>query len=161
MEVNIWKIVCRKKKELSFGIKNIEQFIELWTSIYNKSGKLDWSHILPYYSDDIHFKDIIQEIHGIKEFKAMIDRLTKRSRDLKFKIHNALMKDNTIFMEWEMIINFRGTKTSSIYGSSRITLNEEGKIFDQRDYYDLWGDIFDNIPLFKKLYRSFMKKVFG
>ena len=32
---------------------------------------------------------------------------------------------------------------------------------DQRDYYDLWGDVFDNIPWMAKRYRKFMKKRFG
>jgi hypothetical protein len=60
-----------------------------------------------------------------------------------------------------MIINFRKTKTSVVHGACRLILNEKGKIIDQRDYYDLWGDIFDNIPGFGKLYRKFMKRVFG
>jgi hypothetical protein len=34
-------------------------------------------------------------------------------------------------------------------------------IVDQRDYYDLWGDIFDNNPHFSRMYRTFMKKFFG
>jgi hypothetical protein len=51
--------------------------------------------------------------------------------------------------------------SSILYGSSRLTINNEGKIIEQRDYYDLWGDIFDNIPRFAKVYRKFMKKKFG
>lgn len=144
-----------------YVIKDLDQFVELWTSIYNTGGKPDWSHILPYYSENIHFRDSIQEIHGIEEFKKMVERLTKRSKELKFVIKNAVMQDNVIFMEWEMIISFRGTKTSSVYGASRLTLDERGKIVDQRDYYDLWGDIFDNIPLINRLYRKFMRVVFG
>ena len=35
------------------------------------------------------------------------------------------------------------------------------KIIKQRDYYDLWGDILDNIPRIGKMYRKFMKKKFG
>jgi hypothetical protein len=46
-------------------------------------------------------------------------------------------------------------------GASRLTLNEEGKIAAQRDYYDLWGTILDNIPGVGKGYRKFMQKVFG
>jgi hypothetical protein len=34
-------------------------------------------------------------------------------------------------------------------------------IIEQRDYYDLWGDIFNGIPRFGKLYRKFMFKHFG
>lgn len=145
----------------SFRIDSLDMMLELWSRTYNEKGKPDWSHILPYYADDIHFRDTIQEIHGIDEFRKMVDRLTRRSNELRMIIKNAVLHENTVYMEWEMIINFKGTKTSSMYGSSRITLNEEGKIIEQRDYYDLWGDIFDNIPLFNRIYRAFMKRVFG
>jgi limonene-1,2-epoxide hydrolase len=135
--------------------------LELWSQTYNTEGKPDWSHILPYYDDNIYFRDTIQAIHGIKEFTAMTERLTKRSKDLKMKIVNAVMEENIILMEWEMTLSFKKYPSSILYGSSRLTLNEEGKIAEQRDYYDLWGDIFDNIPRFGKAYRRFMIKKFG
>ena len=135
--------------------------LELWNKTYNTEGNPDWSHILPYYDDNIYFRDTIQEIRGIEEFTAMTDRLTKRSKDLKMKIVNAVMEENIIFMEWEMTLSFKKYPSSVLYGSSRLTLNKEGKIAEQRDYYDLWGDIFDNIPRFGKAYRKFMKRKFG
>jgi hypothetical protein len=134
---------------------------ELWSKTYNTEGKPDWSHILPYYDDNIYFRDTIQAIHGIKDFTAMTERLTKRSKDLKMNIVNALMDGNIIFLEWEMTLSFKKYPSSVLYGSSRLTLNEEGKIIEQRDYYDLWGDIFDNIPRFGKAYRKFLIKKFG
>lgn len=135
--------------------------LDLWSKTYNSEGKPDWSHIIPYYDDNIYFRDTIQEIHGINDFKAMTERLTERSKDLKMNIVRAVMEENTIFIEWEMTIKFRKNPSSILYGSSRLTLNKDGKISEQRDYYDLWGDIFDNIPRFGKAYRKFMKKKFG
>ena len=135
--------------------------LELWSKTYNTEGKPDWSHILPYYDDNILFRDSIQEIRGLKEFTAMTERLTKRSKDLKMRIVNAVMEKNIILMEWEMTLSFKKYPSSILYGASRLTLNEEGKITEQRDYYDLWGDIFDNIPRFGKAYRRFMIKKFG
>jgi len=134
---------------------------DLWSKTYNTEGKPDWSHILPYYDDNILFRDSIQEIRGIKEFIAMTERLTKRSKDLKMNIVNAVMEENIIFIEWEMTLSFKKYPSSVLYGSSRLTLNEAGKIKEQRDYYDLWGDIFDNIPRFGKVYRRFLIKKFG
>jgi limonene-1,2-epoxide hydrolase len=134
---------------------------DLWSKTYNTEGKPDWSHILPYYDNNIYFRDSIQEIHGIEEFTAMTERLTKRSKDLKMNIANAVMEENKIFIEWEMTLSFKKYPSSILYGSSRLTLSEEGKIKEQRDYYDLWGDIFDNIPRFGKAYRKFMKRKFG
>ena len=140
---------------------NAERIKELWSKTYNTRGKPDWSHILPFYDENIHFRDSIQAIHGIEEFRAMTERLSNRSKDLKMNIVNAVMHESIVFIEWEMTIKFKKNPSSVLYGSSRLTFNEEGKIIEQRDYYDLWGDIFDNIPRFGKAYRRFMIKKFG
>ncbi|NLJ43222.1 MAG: nuclear transport factor 2 family protein [Bacteroidales bacterium] len=150
----------QEKKSDSPGL-NTESLKELWSRTYNTEGKPDWSHILPYYDDNIYFRDSIQAIHGIEEFRAMTERLTKRSKDLKMNIVNAVMHERIAFIEWEMTIKYKKNPSSVLYGSSRLTLNEDGRIIEQRDYYDLWGDIFDNIPRFGKAYRRFMIKKFG
>ena len=144
-----------------FCIESADQIRELWSKTYNTEGKPDWSHILPYYDDNIFFKDTIQEIRGIEEFKKMTERLAERSKELKMAVLRVIKEDNVVFVEWEMTILFKKTRTSVIYGASRLSLSEEGKIREQRDYYDLWGDIFDNIPSFRKPYRRFMRKHFG
>jgi hypothetical protein len=60
-----------------------------------------------------------------------------------------------------MGLSFKKYPNSKLFGASRLTLNDNGKIIDQRDYYDLWGDIIDNIPFLAKGYRKFMRKMFG
>ncbi|NCC12185.1 MAG: nuclear transport factor 2 family protein [Spirochaetia bacterium] len=146
---------------MEYRILSKEHLKELWTNIYNTEGKPDWSHILPYYDDAIYFCDSVQKIHGIEDFKEMTERLIARSDNLKMDVKNTAQNGNVLFMEWEMSLSFKKYPNSSIFGASRVTLNEEGKIIEQRDYYDLWGDIFDNIPRFNKAYRKFMRKKFG
>ena len=140
---------------------NQDSIKELWSKTYNTEGKPDWSHILPYYDDQIYFRDSIQEIYGIADFTAMTERLAARSKDLKMNIVRTAQQENIIFIEWEMTISYKKNPSSVLYGASRITLNAVGKISEQRDYYDLWGDIFDNIPRFGRAYRKFMHKKFG
>jgi len=140
---------------------NADSIKELWSKTYNTEGKPDWSHILPFYDDHIYFRDSIQEIRGLEEFSAMTKRLSDRSKKLSMNIVRTAQQEMVVFIEWEMTISFRKNPNSVIYGSSRVTLSEEGKIIEQRDYYDLWGDIFDNIPRFSKAYRRFMKRKFG
>ena len=150
-----------EKDIMSEKITAIDTVIELWSKTYNADGKPDWSHILPFYDTHINFRDSIQELKGIEEFKAMTVRLTERSKDLKMRIVDAVMQENKVFIEWEMTIRFKRNPSSILYGTSRLTLNENGKIKEQRDYFDLWGDIFDNIPRFGKMYRRFVKRKFG
>ncbi|MCU0460523.1 MAG: nuclear transport factor 2 family protein [Bacteroidales bacterium] len=154
------KPIEQEKRSAGTGL-NAESIKELWSKTYNTQGKPDWSHILPWYNENIHFRDSVQELRGLEEFVAMTRRLTDRSKDLSMNILRTSQQDRDIFIEWEMTIKFKKNPSSVLYGTSRVTLNEEGKIIEQRDYYDLWGDIFDNIPRFGKAYRRFMKRKFG
>jgi limonene-1,2-epoxide hydrolase len=135
--------------------------VELWSKTYNREGKPDWSHIFPYYHEDIIFQDSIQRIEGIAEFKALCNRLAQRCKQLHMDILSIIQENNGIFFQWKMVMMFRKWPSAPIYGCTKLTLSEDGRIIQQRDYYDLWGDIFNGIPWFHKKYRWFMRKYFG
>ena len=134
---------------------------ELWGKTYNSEGKPDWSHIFPYYHDDIVFQDSIQRIEGIEEFTKMCNRLTDRCEQLNMEILSVMIDGKIVFMEWIMVMIFKKFPSTPMYGCTRLTLSEDNRITHQRDYYDLWGDIFNGIPRFKPIYRNFMRKYFG
>ena len=134
---------------------------ELWSKTYNKEGKPDWSHIFPYYHDQIVFQDSIQRIDGIDDFKAMCNRLTKRCEQLNMEIHEVIMEGNVVFMQWTMVMRFKKYPSTPMYGCSKLTLGEDHRIIHQRDYFDMWGDIFNGIPHFKQAYRKFLRNKFG
>lgn len=133
----------------------------LWSKTYNTEGKPDWSHLFPYYHPDIVFQDSIQRLQGIDPFKALCERLTRRSKKLKMEILSLTQEANVVLMDWIMTMSFRKFPDTPIYGATKLILHEDGRIIEQRDYYDLWGDIFNGIPRFRKLYRRFMHRYFG
>ena len=145
----------------AIGPLDVETVREKWSMTYNREGKPDWSHIFPYYHPEIVFQDPIQRIEGFDAFRAMCGRLTGRCRQLRMELFEVIKEGNVIILEWKMTMMFRKFPGSSIFGCSRLTLHEDGRIIRQRDYYDLWGDIFDNVPGFRKAYRWFMRKFFG
>ena len=134
---------------------------EVWSRTYNTSGKPDWSHIFPYYRDDVVFQDAIQRVEGRADFEALCNRLAKRCRELRMRIVDVSQTGRVIFLEWEMTLMFQRYPSSTLYGCTKLTLDDDGRIARQRDYYDLWGDIFDNIPRLAKAYRRFMRRKFG
>lgn len=134
---------------------------DLWSQTYNTDGKPDWSHIFPYYHQNIIFQDTIQRIEGKEDFMAMCNRLTDRCKQLHMEILTIAQSDNVIIFDWIMTMMFKKFPSTPLYGSTKLTLESEGLIAEQRDYYDLWGDIFNNIPRFGKMYRRFLKKKFG
>jgi len=140
---------------------NITTVKELWTKTYNTEGKPDWSHIFKYYDQNIIFQDIIQRVEGKEDFVAMCNRLTQRSQELNMEIISIAQNENIIIFDWVMTMIFKKYPKTPIYGSTKLTLSKEGLIIEQRDYYDLWGDIFNKVPYFGKMYRRFIFKKFG
>jgi limonene-1,2-epoxide hydrolase len=142
-------------------ILSVEEIKEFWSKTYSKEGKPDWSHIFPFYDENIFFHDSIQKIHGKENFVAMCDRLAKRCKSLNMDLYHIIKNDNVVMMDWKMTMSFRFFPKKPIFGCTRLTFNEEGLIIEQRDYYDLWGDIYDGIPFFRRFYRWFMRVFFG
>lgn len=134
---------------------------ELWSKTYNTDGKPDWSHIFPYYHDEIIFQDSIQKVEGKEAFLGVCNRLTTRCESLNMEIVSIARNGNVIIFDWIMTMSFKKYPNTPMYGASKLTLNEEGIIVSQRDYYDMWGDIFNNIPHWNKIYRRFLKRKFG
>jgi len=139
---------------------NIDTIRELWSQTYNTAGAPDWSHIFPYYHKDIIFQDTIQRIEGIEDFTAMCKRLTTRTHELTMDIVSIAQNEDVIIFEWIMTMKFKTWPSTPMYGSTKLKI-VDGLIKEQRDYYDLWGDIFNNIPHFKKMYRRFLIRKFG
>ncbi|PKN78359.1 MAG: limonene-1,2-epoxide hydrolase [Candidatus Cloacimonetes bacterium HGW-Cloacimonetes-1] len=142
-------------------VLDISTVQELWSKTYNREGKPDWSHIFPYYHQDIVFQDTIQRIEGKDNFIAMCKRLTKRTKQLKMELLAITQNDNVIMFDWIMTMMFKKYPSTPLYGATKLVLDENGLIKEHRDYYDLWGDIFNNIPHFNKVYRKFLAKKFG
>ncbi len=134
---------------------------ELWGRTYNTDGKPDWSHLYPYYHPDVVFEDSIQRIEGIEGFIGLCERLTQRCQSLHMEILSIAQDADVILMDWIMTMAFTKYPPTPVYGSTKLTLHQDGRIIAQRDYFDLWGAILDGIPLLKKRYRRFMRRVFG
>lgn len=138
-----------------------ENIRDIWTKTYNVDGLPDWGNIYPYYHPDIVFADPIQRHEGLVEFKGMCEKLAGRCEQLHFDIEDLVVGEKNFFMQWTMTLEFRRTPKTPMYGCSKFTFSDDGRIIGQRDYYDMWGDVFANVPVMKKLYPAMMKKLFA
>lgn len=139
----------------------VERICDLWSKTYNTQGKPDWSHLFPYYHDDIIFEDSIQRIEGKKEFMDMCNRLAQRCEKMNMDILSIVKDGPQVFFQWKMLMSFKKWPTNALSGCTRLTLADDSRIITQRDYFDLWGTILNGIPILRKPYWNFMRKYFG
>ena len=144
-------ITYKNKTNFTLEPLTAERFRELWSRTYNTEGKPDWSHIFPYYHENIVFEDCIQRIEGIEEFKAMCARLTRRCEQLSMEILSLATNPDEIFFQWKLVMMFNKYPSTPVNGCSKLTLDADYRIVQQRDYFDHLGSItlFNCIPYFK------------
>jgi len=76
-------------------------------------------------------------------------------------IQSIVMESNVVFFQWKMEMSFKKYPVTPVYGCSKLTIGADNRIIHQRDYFDLWGDIFNAIPWFHRMYRKFLQNKFG
>ena len=59
---------------MSVNPLSTDDILRLWSQTFNREGKPDWSHIFPYYHEDIVFQDSIQKIEGKDNFIALCEK---------------------------------------------------------------------------------------
>ncbi len=138
-----------------------ERLRELWSRTYNREGKPDWSHIFPYYHEDIIFEDSIQRVEGMAAFTALCERLAGRCEQLNMDILAIAINGQDVFFQWTMVMSFKKYPPTPLHGATKLTLGDDNRIRMQRDYFDLWGTILNGIPLLRKGYWKFMHRYFG
>jgi limonene-1,2-epoxide hydrolase len=125
----------------------------------NPSGEgVDMSIVREHYHPDVRFQDAIQVIQGKDAVIEMMLRFPKRVAELSCTVHEAAQKGDVIFVEWSM--DMRARKSLPVmtnHGVSKLRLDEEGLVIEQRDYFDLWGDMIDAFPRVSKVYRAIVR----
>lgn len=134
---------------------------DVWTRTYNVDGKPDWGNIYPYYHPDIVFSDPIQRHEGIDAFKGMCEKLAGRCKQLHFDIEDLVVGERHFFMQWTMTLEFRRAPMTPMHGCTKFTLSDDGRIIGQRDYYDMWGDVFAGVPGMRGFYPKLMAWLFA
>lgn len=120
----------------------------------NDAGEgVDMQLVRAHYHPNVHFQDAIQTIVGKDEVVEMMLRFPERCDDLRCRVVTAIQQDNLIILEWFMTMRVNPLPEMTNHGITKLTLDEEGRVIDHRDFFDLWGDMIDAFPRVAKLYR--------
>jgi hypothetical protein len=119
-------------------------------------GPADFSLVEQYYHPDVRFQDPIQKVVGRDGFIEMSEKLVRRCKELRSKANDVAQKGDVIFIQWTMEMRFGSAPLSIIEGVTRLRLDERSRVIEHRDYFDLWGDTLESIPVVGRLYRRFV-----
>jgi ketosteroid isomerase-like protein len=129
------------------------------TSVLSRDVAQGVSLLEGLYHPEVRFRSPLQSVAGRPAFLAMMRRMAEGQRRIVFQIESGTESGDALFLVWRLSLAPRHLGSSlEIEGVSRCRLSE-GRIVEQRDYFDLLGSASDAIPLagsvFKKLVARF------
>ncbi|MFT6094121.1 MAG: steroid delta-isomerase-like uncharacterized protein [Pseudohongiellaceae bacterium] len=116
---------------------------------YQSLSDGDMAPVEALYADDIYFEDPTQGTQGKAALMRHIDQTFSNISNFNFKSHRMLTSDVDVFISWTQIFNHRklaGGKTLRVEGSTYLK-TRDGKIYYQRDYFDLGAVVYENLPI--------------
>jgi len=140
----------------SSSIVNTSQLRALFSKPYGAPAPSEqqWREA---YSEDVVFEDPTQKQKGLKAYLAAQEGLLHRCDDVLLKPLAIACDGQTAFVEWEMGLKIKGIEF--VYpGTTRLLLNDAGKIVDHRDYFDFVGPTFEPVPVIGGFVRWLYKR---
>jgi len=139
-----------------------EQVASRLVVAYQCLGDRNSAPVEALYADDIYFEDPTQGTQGKAALMKHIVHTFSNISNFSFKSHTMLTSDTDVFISWTQIFNHKklaGGKTIRVEGSSYLK-TRGGKIYYQRDYFDLGAVVYENLPIIGpiiKILRSRLK----
>ena len=123
----------------------------------SSDGEADFGLVDTYYHPDVRFRDPIQSLQGRDAFVEMSEKLVRRCSELRARVNDAAQNGPVILLQWTMEMKLGPAPLTTIEGCTKLTLDEDGRVVEHRDYFDLWGDSLGSTPLVGALYRRFVR----
>jgi len=120
---------------------------------YQKLGTDHFGEIESLYSPDVSFEDPSHAVQGkvalLEYFNSMFSNLDY----CQFKFHQSITDGTDIFLSWTMLVRhprLRSGDTIRVEGASYLK-TRNGKIYYQRDYFDMGALVYEHVPLIGKI----------
>lgn len=91
------------------------------------------------YTEDVYFKDPLNEFRGIRRYQQMIGFITRWFQAIDLQLHAIeYVSPRQIHTRWTLnwVAPLPWKPAMGIPGRSELTLNEDGKICAHVDYWD-------------------------
>lgn len=120
--------------------------IERLKCYYNDFRDADLNCLGDYYSEQVVFKDPVQELHGLLALQDYFNELSAHLQTCQFEYIDQLVTADTAYLKWNMHFRHRklGSKRISVRGITQLQFNDV--IYYHEDIYDMGSMIYEHVP---------------
>jgi ketosteroid isomerase-like protein len=107
------------------------------------------AQLATFYTPDARFKDPFNEVQGIPAITRIFEHMFVALNEPRFVVTQQIVDGAQAFLMWEFRFRFKRFDTVTeqvIRGGSHLTLAEDGRIREHRDYWDAAEELYQKLP---------------
>ena len=102
-----------------------------------------------FYTADARFKDPFNDVRGVRAITQIFKHMFVALHEPRFVVTQQIVDGAQAFLVWEFRFRFKRFDTVTeqvIRGGSHLTLAEDGRIREHRDYWDAAEELYEKLP---------------
>ena len=100
------------------------------------------------FSDDVHFKDPFNDVHGLQAVVAVFSHMFEQCAHLRFDVTDSCQTGARAFLRWDFHFTPKGGSGEyHLHGLSRVCFDANGRVNEHIDYWDPAEQIYGRLPI--------------
>lgn len=135
--------------DMQAAVQRVVQLYEHFTP-----ERLDSLHSC--YAAQAHFKDPFNDVYGIEAIRQIFAHMFTTVDSPQFVVTEQVVQGSQAFLVWEFRFRMRRWRTGqaqTICGGTLLRFDDQGLVFDHRDYWDAAQELYEKLPVLGALMR--------
>lgn len=137
-------------------MKDLERLVAFFESLTPDSAR----HIGAFYAEDAYFKDPFNEVRGIAGITRVFEHMFVQVHEPRFKVTERFRAESGAFLAWDFTFRSKpGAELITVRGASHLRFDEWGKVAYHCDYWDVAGELYEQVPILGALLRMLRRRL--
>ncbi len=135
----------------------VKKLVHYWENLTPE----DVERIDRIYDESAAFQDPFNSVQGLSALKHIFNDMFVRLHEPTFVVTSTIQEDNRVLLVWDFgfcIKSLNPTMRRNIHGTSLITFDTNGLVKSHRDYWDVAGELYEQLPIVGSLMRWLKKR---
>ena len=128
------------------------QHLEKIQNAYNEVNRDNIDFLDQFYSDNIEFVDPMGRHVGLDDVKSYYRKIYQGVEEIRFEFTDSVVQGENYVLFWKMHFRSKGLNGGqmvTVEGNSLMRVNEDGRVYYHRDFFDMGEMIYEKVPVLK------------
>lgn len=133
--------------------------IDAYLQFFETLAPASLDQLAAVYTEDARFADPFSDVRGVEAIRRVFEHMFEYAPDARFTVHDSAWSGERWFLYWTMEFTGRGGQPWRITGTSRVAINDDGRVIEHLDYWDSGQQFYGRLPVLGAVIRAIRRRM--